>query len=283
MKKPQEDGPRGECLVNNLAKQVRPAAADLEQAPMTQRLMGKRALITGVESPLGQAIARRFAREGAHVALLSATPVPDTLRASIQSLGRICVTISGDMRELDVCDRALDEALTAFDGLDILVNNPPGRDTLMVGGVPPLAFATLYLTRNALRTMDAGGAIINTAFDDTVPAFTRSLAQVAVKHGVRVNAVAPAAFKRRQSRRLSLTPAGDDGRGRRRVELRLPGQQPVFRTERAADRRPRYRHRLTASLLSAEMVAHIRQVSQPVPQLFGASLGARPVSCVRKA
>ncbi len=191
MKKPQEDGPRGECLVNNLAKQVRPAVADLEQPSVTQRLAGKRALITGVESPLGQAIARRFAREGAHVALLSASPVPDPLRASIQSLGRICLTINGDMRELDICDRALDEALTAFDGLDILVNNPPGRDAMMVGGVPPLAFATLYLTRNALRTMDAGGAIINTAFDDTVPAFTRSLAQVAVKHGVRVNAVAP--------------------------------------------------------------------------------------------
>lgn len=177
--------------MNNLAKQVRSALADLEQAPATQRLAGKRALITGVESSLGQAIAHRFAREGAHVALLSATAVPDTLRASIQSMGRICLTINGDLRELDVCDRALDEALTAFDGLDILVNNPPGRDAMTAGGVPPLAFATLYLTRNALRVMDAGGAIINTAFDDTVPAFTRSLAQVAGKHGVRVNAVAP--------------------------------------------------------------------------------------------
>lgn len=177
--------------MNNLAKQVRPASADLETALVSQRLTGKRALITGVESALGQAIARRFAQEGAHVALLSSTGVPAALRQSIQGAGRICLTIDGDMRELDVCDRALDEALTAFDGLDILVNNPPGRDTMPAGGVPPLAFATLYLTRNALRVMDAGGAIVNTAFDDTVPAFTRSLAQVAAKHGVRVNAVAP--------------------------------------------------------------------------------------------
>jgi NAD(P)-dependent dehydrogenase (short-subunit alcohol dehydrogenase family) len=176
----------------NLAKQARSATADLERHSMSRKLAGKRVLITGVESALGQAIARRFANEGAHVALLSSVAVPDGLRQSIQQMGRICVTINGDMRELDICDRALDEALNAFGGLDILVNNPPERDSALVGGVPPLAFATLYLTRNALRVMDAGGAIINTAFDDTVPAFTRSLAQVAAKHGVRVNAVAPA-------------------------------------------------------------------------------------------
>lgn len=178
--------------MNNLAKQVRSPMVDLDITRMPQRLAGKRALITGVESPLGQAIAQRFAAEGAHVALLSSAGVPDALRQSIQRMGRICVTINGDMRELDTCDKALDETMTAFDGLDILVNNPPERDNSNVGGVPPLAFATLYLTRNALRVMDASGAIINTAFDDTVPAFTRSLAQVAAKHGVRVNAVAPA-------------------------------------------------------------------------------------------
>jgi NAD(P)-dependent dehydrogenase (short-subunit alcohol dehydrogenase family) len=174
----------------NLAKQARSVPADLDYPSVPRKLAGKRVLITGVESPLGQAIALRFAREGAHVALLSSTGIPDTLRQSIQQLRRICVTINGDMRELDTCDRALDEALTAFDGLDILVNNPPEHDNTAVGGMPPLAFATLYLTRNALRVMDAGGAIINTAYDDTVPAFTRSLAQVAAKHGVRVNAVA---------------------------------------------------------------------------------------------
>lgn len=175
----------------NLAKQARSVPADLDHTSVPRKLAGKRVLITGVESPLGQAIALRFAREGAHVALLSSAGIPDALRQSIQQLGRICVTINGDMRELDTCDRALDEALTAFDGLDILVNNPPERDSTTVGGMPPLAFATLYLTRNALRVMDAGGAIINTAYDDTVPAFTRSLAQVAAKHSVRVNAVAP--------------------------------------------------------------------------------------------
>ncbi len=176
----------------NLAKQVRSAGADLDRPSMSRKLAGKRVLITGVESALGQAIARRFATEGAHVALLSCASVPDNLRQSIQQMGRICVSINGDMRELDVCDQALDEALNAFGGLDILVNNPPERDSTTVSGVPPLAFATLYLTRNALRVMEVDGAIINTAFDDTVPAFTRSLAQVAAKHGVRVNAVAPA-------------------------------------------------------------------------------------------
>lgn len=177
--------------MNSPAKQARFALADLENVPMPQRLAGKRALITGVESALGQAIALRFAREGAHVALLSSSGVPDALRQSVQSAGRICVAIDGDMRELDVCDHALDEALSAFGGLDILVNNPPVRDDAAVGSVPPLAFATLYLTRNALRVMDEGGAIINTALDEAVPAFTRSLAQVAAKHNIRVNAVAP--------------------------------------------------------------------------------------------
>lgn len=178
--------------MNNLAVSPSRSQAGIEALRASRRLGGKRALITGGETPLGQAIAMHYAREGAHVALVCPDDCDETVRQAVQSAGRACIVLRGDIRELDVCDRVLDEVLEAFGGLDILINNPATTEATASGGVNAVAFATLYLTRNALRVMDEDGAVINAAEDDTVPAFTRSLAQVAARRGIRVNAVAAA-------------------------------------------------------------------------------------------
>jgi len=79
----------------------------------TGRLDGKRALVTGGSSGLGQAIARRFVAEGARVAVT----------------GRRAEALEGDHKiladhtvEADNA-RAIAEAVAALGGLDLLVNN----------------------------------------------------------------------------------------------------------------------------------------------------------------
>jgi NAD(P)-dependent dehydrogenase (short-subunit alcohol dehydrogenase family) len=89
------------------------------------RLRGKTALVTGGGRGIGQAIALRFAREGAKVAIVG--PHKETL-ADTASKAPGIETIVGDVtRKADV-DRAIAAVLEKFQQLDILVNNAGGTD-----------------------------------------------------------------------------------------------------------------------------------------------------------
>lgn len=177
-------------MLNHAIRQKPEDAGFSGALPAPGRLRNKRALITGGETPLGRAIAAAFAREGADIALVCpARADSETMRRAVLAEGRRYLAIHGDIRDLDFCDSVLDEVLARFGGLDILVNNAAGG-----GSLHALNFATLYLSRNALRAMDEGASIINTASGgEAVPAFTHSLSQVAARHGIRVNAVATVA------------------------------------------------------------------------------------------
>ncbi len=90
------------------------------------KLTGKRALITGANRGLGEAIARAFHREGASVLLCARDETP--LRAVADSLNaadgtnRACF-ISADVSRTDDIDRVVARAEKEWNGLDILVNN----------------------------------------------------------------------------------------------------------------------------------------------------------------
>ena len=89
------------------------------------KLNGKRILVTGGTSGLGRAMALRFAREGAHLAVTGRkTDALDAVRDALTALsGRPVVMVRAD--HLDPADnaRAVDEAATGLGGLDSLVNN----------------------------------------------------------------------------------------------------------------------------------------------------------------
>ena len=184
------------------------------------RLTDKVALITGGDSGIGRAVAIAFAREGADV-LISYLPEEEQdaeeTRNWVEHAGRRAVKIPGDIQDERHCTTMIDGAFSEFGRLDLLVNNAAYQATHHeITDVTTEEFdrtfrtnvyATFWLCRAALPRMQAGSAIINTvsiqSFDPSptllayaatkaaLVSMTKSLSQIAMKRGVRVNGVAP--------------------------------------------------------------------------------------------
>lgn len=91
---------------------------------MSKLLQGKRALITGASKGIGAAIARAFAREGADVVLASRTRADlEDIATQARGFGVRAAVLPTDLGSKDQVKRLGDDALAAFGGLDILVNN----------------------------------------------------------------------------------------------------------------------------------------------------------------
>jgi NAD(P)-dependent dehydrogenase (short-subunit alcohol dehydrogenase family) len=184
------------------------------------RLDGRRVLITGGDSGIGRAVAIAFAREGADVAL-SYLPEeqPDALEAAqwIEKAGRKVLLLPGDLQDEAYASGLPARVHTEWGGLDVVINNAAFQSshddfqslttTEIDRTFRTNVYATLWIARAALPLMAPGGSIINTA---SIQAFTpspnliayaatkaaivnlsKSLADIAIKQGVRVNVVAP--------------------------------------------------------------------------------------------
>lgn len=184
------------------------------------KLEGKVALITGGDSGIGRAVALLYAREGADVAInylpAEQTDALETQRA-VQNEGRKCVLIPGDLTDANFCRECVERTVRELGKLDILVSNAAHQnrkeeltdvtdeefDTTFKTNV----YAYFHLAKAAVPHMKPGSAIIatssetgifgNKALPDysatkgAINAFTKSLAQMLIEKGIRVNAVAP--------------------------------------------------------------------------------------------
>lgn len=91
------------------------------------RLDGKRVLITGAATGIGQAIAVAFAEQGAKVAISGRnTSLEDTERM-VQQYTKDSISISMDVRDAKQRENAVKMVINAFGGIDILVNNAGGN------------------------------------------------------------------------------------------------------------------------------------------------------------
>jgi 3-oxoacyl-[acyl-carrier protein] reductase len=187
---------------------------------MDLNLGGKVALVTGGSRGIGAAIAQELAREGVQVCLAARDRARlDDVAASIASISgsNRTAVVACDLREPDAAKAAVDAAVNAFGRLDILVNN--------AGATKRADFFTLteedwqdgfalkfhgYVraTRAAWPHLrESRGCIINIvgvgsragsaeftiggSVNVALLNFTKAMADIGIKDGVRVNAINP--------------------------------------------------------------------------------------------
>lgn len=98
-----------------------------EHRPLADRTL----LVSGGSRGIGLAIALGAARQGANVVLLAKTAEPHpklpgtvhTAVADVEAVGAKAVAVVGDVRKEEDVARAVDAAVQAFGGIDIVVNN----------------------------------------------------------------------------------------------------------------------------------------------------------------
>ena len=186
----------------------------------SERLKGRRALITGGDSGIGRAVAIAFAREGADVVInyLPSEEVDgkETLN-QVKNTGTKSFSVVGDITDENFCQSLVKETVELLGGIDILVNNAGKQQ--FVEKLEDLTteqfkktyttnvFAMFWITKAAVPFIPAGGSIINTtsiqsyqpsaglldyaSTKGAITAFTKSLAKMLIENGIRVNAVAP--------------------------------------------------------------------------------------------
>jgi NAD(P)-dependent dehydrogenase (short-subunit alcohol dehydrogenase family) len=183
------------------------------------KLRNKVALITGGDSGIGRAVAILYAREGADVAIVYLNEHQDAeeTRRQVEQEGRRCLAIAGDIGDEAFCRQAVEQTVSEFGQLDILVNNAAEQhpqESIEHVSAEQLErtfrtniFAMFYLVKAALKHLKQGSTIINTTsvtaykgspqlldYSSTkgaIVAFTRSLSQGLIEQGIRVNGVAP--------------------------------------------------------------------------------------------
>ena len=94
-------------------------------------LKGKTLFITGASRGIGLAIAKRAARDGANIAIAAKTSNPNpklegTIHSAakqVEDAGGKALAIACDIREEEEVQRAVEQTVAAFGGIDICVNN----------------------------------------------------------------------------------------------------------------------------------------------------------------
>ncbi len=95
---------------------------------MAGELAGKRALVTGSSSGLGEAIAKRMAREGARLVIHGRNAErAERVASEIRAAGGEARVAIGDLMLDDQATAVCDAADAALGGIDILVNNAGGE------------------------------------------------------------------------------------------------------------------------------------------------------------
>ncbi len=202
---------------------------------MDFRLDDKVALVTGGSRGIGKAIATAYAQAGARVMIVSRKA--ETLEATAAEIGEGCGWIAAHTGDAEAAERAIDETIARFGGLDILVNNaatnpyagpmidvdlPRWDKTIQVNLTAPLRWTQLAWNK-AMK--EHGGVVINISsvgglstspsigvYDLTKAALLHMTEQLGAELGpkVRVNAICPGLIKTDFARMLWEGERGDE-------------------------------------------------------------------------
>ncbi|GAB3039403.1 SDR family NAD(P)-dependent oxidoreductase [Natronobiforma cellulositropha] len=185
---------------------------------MTRGLEGAVAVVTGAGAGIGEATARRFAAEGAHVVAvdIDGEAAAETV-ATLTGDGAEGLPVETDVSEEAALERVARRCEEAFGRVDVLVNNAAVRgeqgpvtaaDSAVIDAVIDVNLkGAIYGVKHLVPLMGEGGSVINVAsigarlpregwslYDATkgaLVAMTKDMAYDHAADGIRVNAVSP--------------------------------------------------------------------------------------------
>jgi len=188
-------------------------------------LKGKVIIVTGGGSGLGKAMTTYFLELGAKVAITSRDieKLKNTATELEQQTGGTCLPIACDVRHYNQVENMLQQVLSAFGKVDVLLNNAAGNfispterlsanafDTIIDIVLKGSKNCTLALGKHWIDKGEKNKTVLNivttyawTGSGYVVPsatakagvlAMTRSLAVEWAKYGIRMNAIAPGPF-----------------------------------------------------------------------------------------
>ncbi len=181
------------------------------------RLQGKTALITGAARGIGATIAKAYIDEGANVAIADINL--DAATKTAHDLGSCATAVYMDVCNKDSIDKAVQEVIKHFGGIDILINNAGVFDMAPILEISRESYDRIFEINVAgtLFTLQAvaqhmvnekkPGKIINMASQAgrrgealvgvycatkaAVISLTQSAGLDLIKYGINVNAIAP--------------------------------------------------------------------------------------------
>jgi len=211
------------------------------------RLQGKRALITGGTTGIGLETARRFAKEGARVAITGHNPA--TLDAARKELGADVLVISADASSLPAQESVAQNIRKSFSQLDVLfVNagiaelkpveqwdeaafdralsiNLKGPFFLIKALLPVFANpASIILNASVNAHIGMPNSSVYGATKAALLSLTRTLSGELIGRGIRVNAISPGPIATPLYGKLGFSP--DD---LKKVSDSIQGQVPAGR------------------------------------------------------
>lgn len=185
----------------------------------SRKLLNKKAIISGGDSGIGQAVAVHFAREGADIAVIYKESVKDAeeTKKLVEKEGRKCILIKGDISKRSFRKNTLEKIRKEWKNIDVLVNNAAIqfpktevskinddqiRETFDVNILSMISF-----TRDCLNLMKEGARVICTtsvtayrgsnhlidysATKGAIATFIRSLSANLAEKKILVNGIAP--------------------------------------------------------------------------------------------
>ena len=180
------------------------------------KLKGKIAVITGGNSGIGLASAKKFVEEGAYVFITGRRQ--SELDLAKAEIGRNVTTVRGDIANLEDLDQLYAQVRAEKGVIDIVVANAGVSETAPIDAVTPELFdkhfnvnarGTFFTVQKALPLMTRGGAIVLVSSGKhmkgsvnygpyagskaAVRSFARTWANELKDRGIRVNCLSPGA------------------------------------------------------------------------------------------
>jgi NAD(P)-dependent dehydrogenase (short-subunit alcohol dehydrogenase family) len=180
------------------------------------RLQGKIAVITGANSGIGLASAKRFVAEGAHVYITGRRQ--EELDKAVQMIGTGVTAVQGDVSDLEALERLFSKVRSDHGRIDVLFANAGLGALEPLGKITEQSFdrvfgvnvkGTVFTVQAGLPLMREGGSIIltgSTTGSTGTPAFSiYSASKAAIRNlarswaldlkgtGIRVNVLSPGA------------------------------------------------------------------------------------------